>query len=118
MKKLTENMRCEPTYAERQDRMRKLDCCYHESKTGASDMNAHHNFNTQHEYKLSLTVGTTFWCNAAQREAARREAERMLVRELFNDSLRWIQRCRTAIVEHEPEMALHALSEIEKEITE
>lgn len=118
MKKLSENARCEPTYMQRDDRMRKLDCFYKEDKTGASDANPNHSFNTQHEYKLSLTVGTTFWCNSAQHERARQEAERLLVRELFNDALRWIQRCRTAIVEHEPEMALHALGELEKEITE
>lgn len=98
--------------------MRKIDCHYTENNTGSSEANPNNSFNVQHEYRLTLTIGTTFWCNSAQKERARREAERLLVREMFNDSLMWIQRCRSAIIESESEMALFALSQLEKEITE
>jgi hypothetical protein len=113
MKKLTENARCEPTYMERPERMKMLECKFEESETGLVEVPS---WNSQREYKLSLTVGTTFWCTKAAHERVRREAERLLVRGMFNDSLMWIQRCRTAIVEHDPEAALFALGCLEEEI--
>ena len=113
VKKLTENARCEPTHVERPDRMKMLECKFDESETG---LVAAPSWNMQREYQLSLTVGTTFWCTRANHERARREAERLLVRDMFNDSLVWIQRCRMALVEHDPEAALFALGRLEEEI--
>lgn len=113
MKKLTENARCEFTHNERPDRMKMVECKYEEHETGLVEAPS---WAPQREYKLSLTVGTTFWCTRAAYDRARTAAERLLVREMFNDSLMWLQRCRSAIIEHDPEAALFALGHLEQEI--
>jgi hypothetical protein len=87
---------------------------FNDQKTG--DVRRH-TLDRNEEYELTLTVGVRYWCNDAQRVDARRNAEAVLARTLYEDVLRALSEIRHAVFDGDQRAALGRISELEKELT-
>ena len=69
------------------------------------------------EYELLLRVGCTYWANAAQKVDARKNAESLIARLLYEDVLRAISGIRHAIHDGDQSAALGRLNELERSLS-
>lgn len=76
----------------------------------------HGPYGNQTGFCLEVLIGCQFFANQAQYPEARKNAEQIISREFFHEALKWIAYAKRGVMECDGEAAMHALSELEREI--
>lgn len=71
-------------------------------------------FGEQHQLRMTLTV--RFSCNKAQYKQAHRNAQRLLLHDLYKDTLHQIELCQHALYSCNTEEAVRILDEMRQEL--
>ena len=115
-KTVLDNIRERCTYMQRPEEFRRVPavCEFNEEKTGEYRPAG---IATSEEYELTLTVGVRYWANRAQHSDARRNAESILARTLYEDVLRDLAQIRHAAMDGDQRATVSRINELEARLT-